>query len=82
LWKNGAEDAYNKLFKSEGNEENGTSITNNEGGTDIKDITKKFDPNMGLDQGQLSKMNNGLNIGVQALNMVDNMTMGNKNFGA
>jgi hypothetical protein len=37
---------------------------------------------MGLDQGQLSKMNNGLNIGVQALNMVDNMTMGNKNFGA
>ena len=47
-----------------------------------KKVKKPFDFNMGLNQDQITKMNTGLNVGVQALNMVDNMTMGNKNFGA
>lgn len=47
-----------------------------------KKVKKPFDFNMGLNQDQITKMKGGLNIGVQALNMVDNMTMGNKNFGA
>ena len=47
-----------------------------------KKVKKPFDFNMVLNQDQITKMKGGLNIGVQALNMVDNMTMGNKNFGA
>lgn len=47
-----------------------------------KKVKKPFDFNRVSNQDQITKMKGGLNIGVQALNMVDNMTMGNKNFGA
>lgn len=80
LWKNGAKDANTRIFKPEKND---TNIQNNNdsGNINIED-TQNSNSNMGLNQDQLSKMSTGLNVGVQALNAVDNIMMGNKNFGA
>ena len=78
LWKNGAKDANDRIFKSEKNA--GTTQNSNDlGNINIGDVQNS---NMGLNQEQIGKMSIGINAGVGALNSVDNMLMGNKNFGA
>lgn len=80
LWKNGAKDANTRIFKSEKND--GTTQNNSDlGNINIED-GQNSNSNKGLNQEQLGKMSMGINAGVGALNYVDNMLMGNKNFGA
>lgn len=80
LWKAGAQDANARIFKSEKNDST-TQNNSDLGNINIED-RQNSNSNMGLNQEQLGKMSMGINAGVGALNSVDNMLMGNKNFGA
>lgn len=85
LWKNGAKDANTRIFHS-------TEESNNNNGNTEFDPDAEYKGNdalskaglgtMGLNQEQQAQMSLGINAGVGALNFVDNMLMGNKNFGA
>lgn len=80
LWKNGAKDANARIFKSEKNDGT-TQNSNGLGNINIED-RQNSNSNRGLTQDQQVKMQGGLNIGVAALNTLDNAMMGDKNFGS